>query len=78
VMARIEFAGALAAGRVPGVKVNTSRFASSDVAGIARSLLNREPSEQTMTAIEKGLQGRPPAPGVVAAVVLSSPEFQRR
>jgi uncharacterized protein (DUF1800 family) len=78
VMARIEFAGALAAGRVPGVKVDTARFTAGDAASIARTLLNREPSEQTMAAIDKGLQGRPPAPGAVAAAVLSSPEFQRR
>jgi uncharacterized protein (DUF1800 family) len=78
VMARIEFAGALAAGKVPGVKLDLSRFAASDVASIARALLNRDPSEQTLSAIDKALQGKPPAPGLVASVVLSSPEFQRR
>jgi uncharacterized protein (DUF1800 family) len=78
VMARIEFAGALSQGRVAGVKVNLSRLAASDTATIARALLQRDASEQTLAAIDKGLQGQPPAAGVVAAVVLSSPEFQRR
>jgi uncharacterized protein (DUF1800 family) len=78
VMARIEFASALAEGHVPGVKVNTTRFQGSGAAAIAHALLNREPSQQTLGAIDKGLQGRPPVPGMVAAVVLSSPEFQRR
>jgi uncharacterized protein (DUF1800 family) len=78
VMARIEFAGALAQGRVPGVKVTAARFEGSDAASVARALLHREPTEQTMAAIDKGLAGRTLGPGVVAAAVLSSPEFQRR
>jgi hypothetical protein len=77
-MARIEFAGALAQGHVPGVKVTAARFEGSDAASVARALLHREPTEQTMAAIDKGLAGRTAAPGVVAAAVLSSPEFQRR
>jgi uncharacterized protein (DUF1800 family) len=78
VMARIEFARALVNGQVPGVQFDSSRFAGKDAAAIGRLLLNRDPSEQTMEAIEQGLQGRQPAPGLIAGLVISSPEFQRR
>jgi uncharacterized protein (DUF1800 family) len=78
VMARIEFAGALAEGKVAGVKPDLARFAGSDAASIARVLLQRDAAEQTLAAIDKGLEGRPAAPAMVAAAVLSSPEFQRR
>jgi uncharacterized protein (DUF1800 family) len=78
VMARIEFAEALVNGRIPGVRVDNSRFAGKDAAAISRDLLHRDPSPQTLAAIEQGLQGRQPAPGLVAGLVISSPEFQRR
>jgi uncharacterized protein (DUF1800 family) len=78
VMARVGFAEALIGGRVPGVKVDSSRFAGKDAADIARELLNREPSEQTAAAIEKGLQNKQPTPGLIATLAISSPEFQRR
>jgi uncharacterized protein (DUF1800 family) len=78
VMARIEFAHALVNGQVPGVQVDNSRFAGKDAAAIGRQLLNRDPSEQTLAAIEQGLQGRQPVPGMIAGLVISSPEFQRR
>ena len=78
VMARIEFADALVNGRIPGVPVDSARFAGKDTAGISRELLHRDPSPQTLAAIEQGLQGRQPAPGLIAGLVISSPEFQRR
>jgi uncharacterized protein (DUF1800 family) len=78
VMARMGFANALVNGQVPGVKVDTSRFQGKDAAAIGRELLNRDLSENALAAIEKGLQGKQPAPGLVAGLVISSPEFQRR
>jgi uncharacterized protein (DUF1800 family) len=78
VMARIEFADALVNDRIPGVRIDYSRFAGKDAAAISRDLLHRDPSPQTLAAIEQGLQGRQPAPGLVAGLVISSPEFQRR
>jgi hypothetical protein len=83
-MARVSFASALVNGQVPGVKIDQSRFtgktgnAEKDAATVARELLHREPSASTLAAIDKGLQGKPPAPGLIAALVISSPEFQRR
>ena len=77
-MARIGFANALGAGEVPGVKVDTTRFAGMDAAAIAHDLLNRDPSPQTLSAIEKGVGDKPASPGSAIGLVISSPEFQRR
>lgn len=78
VLARIRFADALSNGRVPGVKVDTARLAGKSAAEIARELLGREPSAQTLSAIEKGLRGKQASPALIATLVISSPEFQRR
>jgi uncharacterized protein (DUF1800 family) len=78
VMARIDFARVLTNGQIPGVPVDGSRFSGKDAAAIGRALLYREPSTQTLEAIERGLQGKQPDPGMIASLVLSSPEFQRR
>jgi uncharacterized protein (DUF1800 family) len=68
-MARFSFANALAAGQIPGVKVDGSRFAGKDAAAIARELLGRDPSPQTQAAIEQGLRVKeansPPSTDVV-------------
>ncbi|HUK17572.1 MAG TPA: DUF1800 domain-containing protein [Bryobacteraceae bacterium] len=78
VMARIGFVDALVHGQIPGVKVDSSRFAGKDVADVARELLGRNPSGQTLAAIDTGLQGRRLAPASIAGLVISSPEFERR
>ena len=77
-MARINFANALAAGSVAGVKVDTKRFADKDAAAVAHDLLNRDASAETLAAIEKGVGEKAANPGSVVGLVLSSPEFQRR
>jgi uncharacterized protein (DUF1800 family) len=89
VLARIRFADALVNGKVPGVKVDLQRYAGKDHVQIARELLGREPSEQTMMAIDKGLEDMRLKEGIaycrdcqdsglVASLIMSSPEFQRR
>ena len=78
VMGRISFANALAAGQVPGVKVDITKFAGMDAAAIAREVLDRDPSLQTLSAIDRGLGGKPANPGSIVGLVLASPEFQRR
>ena len=78
VMARIDFARILSNGQIPGVQVDAGRFAGKDAAAIGRELLYREPSEQTLAAIERGLQDKAANPGFIASLVISSPEFQRR
>jgi uncharacterized protein (DUF1800 family) len=77
IMGRMNFSAALAQGQVPGVKVNPSP-AGKDRAAIARDLLGRDVSLQTLSAIEKGLEGKEQTPPFIASLVLGSPDFQRR
>jgi uncharacterized protein (DUF1800 family) len=77
-MARIGFSNAMANGQIAGVKVDSSRFAAKDADTIARELLGADASGETLAAIRDGLQDKQASFGLVAALVLSSPEFQRR
>ncbi len=83
-VARMNFAMALAANRMPGVKVDAARFgAEQDTQGIARALLLADLSEESRGAIEKALTeqrdaGSVPRSLVVAGLTLGSPDFQRR
>jgi len=77
-MARINFAVALASDKIPGVKVNTAPFADKDAAAISHDLLNRDASPETLAAIEKGQGDKPASAAATVGLVLSSPEFQRR
>jgi uncharacterized protein (DUF1800 family) len=77
-LGRINFANALAAGQLPGVKVDISRFNFKDPATVAGELLNGAPSQSTLTAIEKGVQDKEATPSILATLVLGSPDFQRR
>jgi uncharacterized protein (DUF1800 family) len=78
VMARMGFANALAAGQVPGVKVDTARFEGKEAAAIAREVLGRDASPQTLAAIERGIEGKPASARLILGLVIGSPEFQRR
>jgi uncharacterized protein (DUF1800 family) len=78
VLARINLAITLAAGQVPGVKLDNSRFEGKDAAAMTREVLNRDASPQTLAAIADGLQGKEATPALVVGLALSSPEFQRR
>jgi len=49
-----------------------------DAADIAREVLGRPASEQTATALARGLEGKESTARMVASLVLSSPDFQRR
>ena len=77
-LGRMNFATALASGQIPGVKLETSRLEGKDAAAIAREVLGRDASAQTLEALTKGLEGKGATPRMVASLVLSSPDFQRR
>jgi uncharacterized protein (DUF1800 family) len=77
-LGRMNFAAALASGQIPGVKVDSSRLEGKDTAMIARMLLGRAASDQTMEAFATGLQGKEPTAKMVTTLLLSSPDFQRR
>jgi uncharacterized protein (DUF1800 family) len=76
--ARMNFAAIVASGQMPGVEADTSRWNGIDSEAIARALLGREPSKQTLDAIAAGLEGEDASPAVIASLVLGSPDFQRR
>jgi uncharacterized protein (DUF1800 family) len=77
-LGRVNFATTLASGQVPGVKLDSSRLEGKDAAAIAREVLGRPASDQTLEALAKGLEGKEPMARMVASLVLSSPDFQRR
>jgi uncharacterized protein (DUF1800 family) len=76
--ARMNFAASVASGQVPGVEADTSRWKGIGKEAIARALLGREASKQTLDAIGAGLEGKDPSPAVIASLVLGSPDFERR
>jgi uncharacterized protein (DUF1800 family) len=76
-LGRMNFASALASGQIAGVKVDTTPLQSGGSRQSAARLLGAAPSAATAAAIEKGLQGT--ASGeVLAAIVIASPDFQKR
>ncbi len=77
-LGRLNFATALASGQIPGVKIDGSRLEGKDAPAIAREVLGREAAPQTFEALTKGLEGKEATPRMVASLVLSSPDFQRR
>ena len=78
ILGRINFATALTAGQVQGVKTELSRFNFKAPSAVATELLGFSPSPLTIESIEKGIQGKEVTLSMLATVVLSSPEFQRR
>ena len=76
-LARMNFALALADNRVPGSKVDATKFAD-DPAAVARQVLFHEASQQTLDSIQKALAQREPTSALVVGLVLGSPDFQRR
>ena len=76
-LGRINFAGALAAGQIDGVKVDFSQLPGKGEA-VARRLLGAAISPETLKLLENGAEGTLLSPASVAAVVLASPDFQRR
>jgi uncharacterized protein (DUF1800 family) len=77
-LGRMSFATTLAAGTIPGVKVNASQWEGKDVPAIARDLLGRDTAPETLEAISTGLQGKESNPRAVAGLIIGSPEFNRR
>jgi uncharacterized protein (DUF1800 family) len=78
IMGRINFATALSGGQVAGVRVDVTRFNFKDPSTVARALLSTPPSPATMAAIEKGTHDAEATPSLLASLVISSPDFQRR
>ena len=78
ILGRINFATALSAGQLPGVKVDISRFNFRTPAAVTGELISMTPPAAMLAAIEKGIQGKEVTPSLLITLVISSPEFQRR
>jgi uncharacterized protein (DUF1800 family) len=83
-LARMNFALALTQNRVPGLKVDTSRFEKMGQPGaIAKAMLFTESTPETRAAISNSLVAKGAAnnggeAAKVAGLVIGGPEFQRR
>ncbi len=75
-LGRINFAGALVAGKIEGVTVDLALAGNGQA--VARQLLGAALSPATLKLLENGAEGTLLSPASVAAVVLASPDFQRR
>ena len=77
-MRRIGLANALVDGQIAGVKVDATAIAAQGVRRALTDLSGYEPAPDVVAAIEEGAAGdRPPSP-VIVAVILGSPDFQKR
>ena len=80
-LARMNFALDLVQNKVPGIKIDATQFPSADARVLARQLLLKDASPETLAVIDKQQSSEPKqnAPSLsIAALLLGSPEFQRR
>jgi uncharacterized protein (DUF1800 family) len=77
-LGRMNFALQLAQNHVESVQVNVSRF-GDDPSEVAKALMFRAMSPETRAAIDKALEdNKQKNPALVAALVIGSPDFQKR
>jgi uncharacterized protein (DUF1800 family) len=77
-LGRMNFASALFAGQIAGVKVNPDVIAAPGVRKAMVSLTGVEASRETIAAVEKGAGDKPPSPAFIATALIGSPDFQKR
>ncbi len=78
-LARMNFAIALAQGKIAGVKVDAAQFALMlDPSKIERSILLTDASPAARDAIQTGLDQQQQLGAMAAGLTLGSPDFQRR
>ncbi|HEX5228342.1 MAG TPA: DUF1800 domain-containing protein [Bryobacteraceae bacterium] len=76
-LGRMNFAIALAGNHIESVRVDVSRF-GTDPEEVAKALMFRGMSPQTHAAIDRAFEDNKKNPGLVAALVIGSPDFQKR
>jgi uncharacterized protein (DUF1800 family) len=78
-LARMNFAMALAKGKIAGVKVDPAQFSVvMDASKIERSILLTDASPAARDAIQGGLEQQQDLGALAAGLTLGSPDFQRR
>jgi uncharacterized protein (DUF1800 family) len=76
-LGRMNFANALTAGLITGVKADATAIASQGARRAFTDVTGYEPAAETVTAIE-GSGGERPNPNVIAGAIIASPDFQKR
>jgi uncharacterized protein (DUF1800 family) len=76
-LARMNFSLKLAQNQMQGVRLDPGKF-SAVPADAARQLLFADAAGQTLAAIDKEIGDQQSDPGLVAGMLLGSPDFQRR
>ena len=76
-LGRMNFALQLAQNHVESVKVDVARF-GDDPSEVAKALMFRSMSPQTRQAIDKALEDKKRNPALVAALIIGSPDFQKK
>ncbi len=76
-LGRMNFALQLAQNHVESVKVDVARF-GDDPSEVAKALMFRSMSPQTREAIDKALEDKKRNPALVAALIIGSPDFQKK
>ncbi len=77
-ISRLNFALALTTGRVGDVAIAKDTFRNTDVAAVADALLSAPLSAQSLATIEDEIKAAPADGAKLRALILGSPEFQRR
>ena len=75
---RMNFASALTAGQISGVKLDTVAIVSPGVRRAVTDITGYEPAAETVAAIEEGGGSERLPPQVIAAAIIGSPQFQKR
>ena len=75
---RMNFASALTSGQIAGVKLDAVALVSQGVRRAMTDITGYEPAAETVAAIEEGGGSEKPAPQVIAAAIVGSPDFQKR
>jgi uncharacterized protein (DUF1800 family) len=76
-LARMNFALQLAQNQMDGVKLDPGKISDLPAAA-ARQILFTDAAQQTLDAIGKEISDEQPNPGLIAGMLLGSPDFQRR
>lgn len=77
-ISRLNFALSLTTGRVGDVAIEKDTFSNTDVAAVADNLLSTPLSAQSLSTIKDEVKTTPGDGAKVRALILGSPEFQRR
>lgn len=77
-IARLNFALALTTGRVGDIAIEKDTFRNTSVAAVAQNLLSEPLSAQSLATIGDEIKATPADGAKLRALILGSPEFQRR